>query len=157
MVARSAKKEFKKHSLFVRKSYTKRGTLSSTPSSQAEEWLEIPLDKSFILMLSRYRKRKALTMSLATESNTLYNITYNLLLCYNNTTLQNYIGCPGWSYSAWQGLFYTSNIENFQWLSYNSKVFDFVEIDSTFYRMPNPFVVKNWYRKTPDKENSRQL
>jgi uncharacterized protein YecE (DUF72 family) len=25
-----------------------------------------------------------------------------------------------------------------------------VEIDSTFYRMPNPFVVKNWHRKTPD-------
>jgi len=47
--------------LFVRKSYTKRGTLSFTPTLQAEGWLEIPLDKSFILMLSRYRKRKALT------------------------------------------------------------------------------------------------
>jgi uncharacterized protein YecE (DUF72 family) len=78
------------------------------------------------------------------------NIVYDPFLCYNNTTLQNYIGCSGWSYSAWQGLFYPSNIENSQWLSYNSKVFGFVEIDSTFYMMHNPFVVKNWYRKTPD-------
>jgi hypothetical protein len=60
-ILRSAKKVFKKHSLFVRKSYTKRGTLSFTPTPPAEERLKIPLDKSFILMLSRYRKRKALT------------------------------------------------------------------------------------------------
>ena len=64
--------------------------------------------------------------------------------------MQYHIGCSGWSYSSWQGPFYPHNIENSQWLSYYSKVFDFVEIDSTFYRMPNPFVVKNCYRKTPD-------
>jgi uncharacterized protein YecE (DUF72 family) len=28
-------------------------------------------------------------------------------------------------------------------------VFDYVEIDSSFYRIPNIFTVKNWYRKTP--------
>jgi uncharacterized protein YecE (DUF72 family) len=64
--------------------------------------------------------------------------------------LQYYIGCSGWSYSSWQGLFYPLNIENSQWLIYYSQVFDFVEIDSTFYRMPNPFMVKNWYKRTPD-------
>jgi uncharacterized protein YecE (DUF72 family) len=42
------------------------------------------------------------------------------------------------------------NIENSQWLSYYSQVFDYVEIDSTFYRMPTPFMVKNWYKRTPD-------
>jgi uncharacterized protein YecE (DUF72 family) len=28
-------------------------------------------------------------------------------------------------------------------------VFDYVEIDSSFYRIPNIFTVKNWYKKTP--------
>jgi uncharacterized protein YecE (DUF72 family) len=28
-------------------------------------------------------------------------------------------------------------------------VFDFVEIDSSFYRTPNAFMVKNWSKKTP--------
>jgi uncharacterized protein YecE (DUF72 family) len=28
-------------------------------------------------------------------------------------------------------------------------VFDFVEIDSSFYRIPNTFMVKNWCKKTP--------
>jgi uncharacterized protein YecE (DUF72 family) len=28
-------------------------------------------------------------------------------------------------------------------------VFDYVEIDSSFYRIPNVFAVKNWAKKTP--------
>ena len=64
--------------------------------------------------------------------------------------LDGVIHCSGWSYSSWQGPFYPLNIENSQWLIYYSQVFDFVEIDSTFYRMPNPFMVKNWYKRTPD-------
>ena len=63
--------------------------------------------------------------------------------------LQLYIGCSGWSYTTWQGPFYPSNLENKQWLSYYSQIFNYVEIDSTFYRIPNQFMVKNWARKTP--------
>ena len=66
-----------------------------------------------------------------------------------NKLLQLYIGCSGWSYSSWQGPFYPSNLENKHWLSYYSQVFNYVEIDSTFYRIPNDFMVKNWARKTP--------
>src|SRR6187200_2546383 len=36
------------------------------------------------------------------------------------------------------------------WLPYYASVFDYVEIDSSFYRMPNSFMVKNWYKKTPE-------
>jgi uncharacterized protein YecE (DUF72 family) len=64
--------------------------------------------------------------------------------------LQYYIGCSGWSYSAWHGPFYPSNIDNSGWLSYYASVFDYVEIDSSFYRMPNLFTVKNWLKKTPE-------
>jgi uncharacterized protein YecE (DUF72 family) len=64
--------------------------------------------------------------------------------------LQYHIGCSGWSYSAWQGPFYPLNLENSRWLSYYSHVFDYVEIDSSFYRIPNVFMVKNWCKKTPN-------
>jgi uncharacterized protein YecE (DUF72 family) len=64
--------------------------------------------------------------------------------------LQYYIGCSGWSYSSWQGLFYPKGIENSKWLRYYSKVFNYVEIDSSFYRIPNEFMVKNWYNRTPE-------
>jgi uncharacterized protein YecE (DUF72 family) len=64
--------------------------------------------------------------------------------------LKYYVGCSGWSYSEWQGPFYPLHIDNSDWLRYYSEVFDFVEVDSSFYKMPNPFTVKNWYNKTPD-------
>ena len=65
--------------------------------------------------------------------------------------MQYYIGCSGWSYSAWQGPFYPSDIDDSSWLSYYASVFDYVEIDSSFYKTPNVFTVKNWFNKTPQK------
>ncbi len=64
--------------------------------------------------------------------------------------MQYFIGCSGWSYSSWQGPFYPRNIENSKWLRYYLKVFNYVEIDSSFYRIPNEFMVKNWFKRTPD-------
>jgi uncharacterized protein YecE (DUF72 family) len=64
--------------------------------------------------------------------------------------LNFYIGCSGWSYKGWIGTFYPSFIENKSWLSYYSKYFKFVEVDSTFYKIPSRFVVKEWKYKTPD-------
>jgi uncharacterized protein YecE (DUF72 family) len=64
--------------------------------------------------------------------------------------MQYYIGCSGWSYSSWQGPFYPRAIENSKWLKYYSSIFDYVEIDSSFYRIPNQLMVKNWYKRTPD-------
>lgn len=42
-------------------------------------------------------------------------------------------------------------MDNSKWLEYYSKVFDCVEIDSSFYRIPNIFTVKNWSKVTPSK------
>jgi uncharacterized protein YecE (DUF72 family) len=64
--------------------------------------------------------------------------------------LKLYIGCSGWSYSSWQGPFYPPNMENKSWLPYYSQVFNYVEIDSTFYNIPSELMVKNWNRRTPD-------
>jgi uncharacterized protein YecE (DUF72 family) len=60
-----------------------------------------------------------------------------------------YIGCSGWSYSSWQGPFYPKGLEQSRWLQHYSKVFDYVEVDSTFYSIPSPFRVKKWAINTP--------
>ena len=60
------------------------------------------------------------------------------------------IGCSGWSYSAWLGHFYPAKLEAGGYLPYYSKVFDTVEIDSSFYRIPNVFMTGKWAKVTPD-------
>jgi uncharacterized protein YecE (DUF72 family) len=37
------------------------------------------------------------------------------------------------------------------WLPFYASVFNYVEIDSSFYKTRNLFTVKNWINKTPDK------
>jgi uncharacterized protein YecE (DUF72 family) len=64
--------------------------------------------------------------------------------------LQLYVGCSGWSYDAWHGRFYPSNLNRKEFLKYYSQVFDFVEIDSSFYRAPNLFMTRRWSSMTPD-------
>ena len=61
-----------------------------------------------------------------------------------------YIGCCGWSYTAWKGPFYPSDIKNSKWLEFYSNVFDYVEIDSSFYNKPNVIMVKQWLKKTQE-------
>jgi len=62
-----------------------------------------------------------------------------------------YVRCSGWSYDAWLEHFYPANLEGREFLKYYSQVFDFVEIDSSFYRTPNLFMTKRWAKITPDK------
>ena len=62
-----------------------------------------------------------------------------------------YIGTSGWSYprgaGTWAGYFYPAGTANE--LEYYSQFFNTVEINSTFYRPPNPGYVYNWVRRTP--------
>ncbi len=41
-------------------------------------------------------------------------------------------------------------MENKSWLPYYCQVFNYVEIDSTFYNIPSELMVRNWDRRTPD-------
>lgn len=56
------------------------------------------------------------------------------------------IGCSGWSYDDWVGKFYPADLakKKGEWLSYYSRFFSTVEINSTFYRVPNEFMVRSW-------------
>ena len=62
-----------------------------------------------------------------------------------------YIGTSGWSYprgeGTWTGYFYPAGKINE--LEYYSQFFNTVEINSSFYRPPNPGYVYNWVRRTP--------
>lgn len=62
-----------------------------------------------------------------------------------------YIGTSGWSYPAgegtWKGYFYPRGKINE--LEYYSQFFNTVEINSSFYRPPDPEYVHNWVRRTP--------
>ena len=59
------------------------------------------------------------------------------------------IGCSGWSYDDWVGRFYPTEMaaKKSEWFAYYSRFFPTVEINSTFYRVPNEFVVKSWIEK----------
>jgi uncharacterized protein YecE (DUF72 family) len=63
--------------------------------------------------------------------------------------LNLYVGCSGWSYKEWKGTFYPIHLENKNWLSFYSRFFKFVEVDSTFFNNPSRFIVKGWKDKTP--------
>jgi uncharacterized protein YecE (DUF72 family) len=60
------------------------------------------------------------------------------------------IGCSGWSYEGWKGNFYPKKMDNKDYLSYYSKFFKFVEVDSTYYHIPSRSTVRGWKDKTPE-------
>ena len=59
------------------------------------------------------------------------------------------IGCSGWSYKDWQGIFYPRELAAKDYLKFYSGVFDCVEIDSSFYRVPNQSMINQWRLNTP--------
>jgi len=62
-----------------------------------------------------------------------------------------YVGTSGWSYpkgeGTWKGHFYPPGKINE--LEYYSQFFNTVEINSSFYRPPNPGYVYNWVKRVP--------
>ena len=59
-----------------------------------------------------------------------------------------FLGTSGWSYNEWVGPFYTK-MDKSKLRAY-SKVFETVEIDSTFYRYPSKGTVMGWARYSPE-------
>lgn len=65
------------------------------------------------------------------------------------------IGCQGWNYDDWTTkadgvtVFYPRGTRSNTMLETYAKVFDTIEVDSTFYAIPASSAVENWYQKTP--------
>lgn len=67
-----------------------------------------------------------------------------------SATLKEYrIGCSGWIYPHWEGLFYPDGLPEREWFDFYAKVFNTVEVNATFYRFPTEKMVQAWYRKGP--------
>ncbi len=64
---------------------------------------------------------------------------------------QIYIGTSGWSYpkgeGTWNGYFYPPGTKSE--LEFYNRFFNTVEVNSSFYRPPNPGFVANWAKRTP--------
>jgi uncharacterized protein YecE (DUF72 family) len=61
-----------------------------------------------------------------------------------------YVGTSGFSYKSWKGVFYPAQVPQKYWLEHYSKAFNVVEINNSFYRMPDKKTVAGWYDRTPD-------
>jgi uncharacterized protein YecE (DUF72 family) len=59
------------------------------------------------------------------------------------------IGCSGWNYADWRGVLYPPGCPQRKWLTRYAEVFDTVEINNTFYRLPTLDAVRGWVAQTP--------
>ena len=59
-----------------------------------------------------------------------------------------FIGCSGFSYRHWRGNFYPDGISQKQWFNHYRTVFDTIEMNVTFYRIPKPETFKKWYQES---------
>ncbi len=60
-----------------------------------------------------------------------------------------WFGTSGFSYKEWKPEFYPQDLPADQFLNYYAGRFNSVEIDYTFYRMPNQKTIDSWVRSTP--------
>ena len=60
-----------------------------------------------------------------------------------------YVGTSGYSYKEWKGSFYPEKIPAKEMLHYYSERLSTVEINATFYRMPQPSMLENWKEQVP--------
>ena len=60
------------------------------------------------------------------------------------------VGTSGYSYKEWKGTFYPSDIPAAKMLPFYAEHFGSVEINNTFYRMPEAKTLEKWASEVPD-------
>jgi uncharacterized protein YecE (DUF72 family) len=60
------------------------------------------------------------------------------------------VGCSGFYYPNWKNKFYPRGVPQKEWLSYYSSVFQTVELNGTFYKLPKPSDLKRYFQITPN-------
>jgi uncharacterized protein YecE (DUF72 family) len=61
-----------------------------------------------------------------------------------------WIGTSGYNYKEWKGTFYPPDLAEHEMLRYYTQRFATVEINYTFYRMPNVRTLQGWAKEAPD-------
>ena len=59
------------------------------------------------------------------------------------------IGCSGWNYAHWRERVYPKGLPPKRWLEHYASLFDTVEVNSTFYRLPKVPAVRGWVEQSP--------
>ena len=59
------------------------------------------------------------------------------------------VGCSGWNYADWRGVLYPPGCPQRKWLQRYAEVFDTVEVNNTFYRLPTLDAARGWVAQTP--------
>jgi uncharacterized protein YecE (DUF72 family) len=60
------------------------------------------------------------------------------------------IGCSGWNYPHWRQVVYPKGLPQSRWLEHYATLFDTVEINNTFYRLPKRDSAARWVEQTPE-------
>jgi uncharacterized protein YecE (DUF72 family) len=60
-----------------------------------------------------------------------------------------HVGCSGWVYKDWRGIVYPEKLPQRLWFEHYASLFDTVEINNTFYRLPPPTTVDKWCEQAP--------
>jgi uncharacterized protein YecE (DUF72 family) len=66
-----------------------------------------------------------------------------------NISKSIHIGTSGWHYEHWERVFYPKNISKEDFLSYYSQKLQTVEINNTFYQIPEKKTLSNWRKTVP--------
>lgn len=64
---------------------------------------------------------------------------------------KTYIGTSGWSYKHWKGNFYPESLKAGEQFDWYKKHFDSVELNNSFYHLPDAATFRNWKMNTPDQ------
>jgi uncharacterized protein YecE (DUF72 family) len=59
------------------------------------------------------------------------------------------IGCSGWNYAHWRERVYPKGLPPSRWLEHYATLFDTVEVNNTFYRLPKRSSVASWVERSP--------
>ena len=61
-----------------------------------------------------------------------------------------HIGTSGWNYDHWQGPFYPDDLPQEKWLEYYAQELDTVEVNNSFYQLPDPDTLTGWNGEVPE-------
>jgi uncharacterized protein YecE (DUF72 family) len=59
------------------------------------------------------------------------------------------VGCSGWQYGHWRGKFYPRDLPVARWLEFYVQQFDTVELNNSFYRLPDAEQFDAWRERLP--------
>jgi len=65
------------------------------------------------------------------------------------------VGCSGWVYKHWKGPVYPPELPARKWFAHYATMFDTVEINNSFYRLPTEAAAEGWAAQAPPRVRLR--